>query len=333
MNDPYQNDLYQKAAELPLLLAGARSATAYGDLRRAGLTRSALRWEVRRGRRSASLRRTYLTGSGAPDLLDRIKALFLVLPRDAAVGFHTAASLHGFGVLDSARLHVVVPRGAPVAQIRGVAVHEAVLPFEPVSVLGLTCVPAARCAVDLARTVRRLDALPILDAVLSCGASVMDDLRAEVVRHARLRGIRQARELTDLADPRPACRQESQARLLLYDARLPVPVPQFPVYDDGYPRYVLDLAYDEEMVGLEFDGVSHLSRERMITDRRRHNWLEGRGWGMRYITSHDLYHAPRGFVENVRSALSVRQRQIQTQTPTSPRSRAWGRGLVIKAQP
>ncbi|MBX7269017.1 hypothetical protein KIF24_25320 [Micromonospora sp. Llam7] len=76
-----------------------------------------------------------------------------------------------------------------------------------------------------------MDALPVLDLCLRVGACHVDELRAEVSDHRALRGFRQARRLADLADPRSECRQESQLRLLLVDAGLLVPEPQFWVCD------------------------------------------------------------------------------------------------------
>jgi very-short-patch-repair endonuclease len=185
-----------------------------------------------------------------------------------------------------------------------------VLPVpEPVEVMGFRCVPAARCAVDIARTVRRNDALPVLDAALPSGASNREDLVAELTRHDGLRGIRQARELVGFADERAQCRQESQLRLVLRDAGLPVPEPQVPVYDEyGWERFVVDLGYRKERVGVEYDGKSHLDRARLRADRRRHNWLESRGWAMRYSTDEDLYRRPDLVARTVRAALDAHSR-------------------------
>src|SRR5699024_10208381 len=100
--------------------------------------------------------------------------------------------------------------------------------------------------VDLARVLRRMDALPLLDLSLRAGACSRDELLAEDALHARLRGVRQARRLTELADPRAECRQESQLRLLLIDGGLPAPEPQLWVPDqDGVHIYRLDLGYRE----------------------------------------------------------------------------------------
>jgi len=236
---------------------------------------------------------------------DELRALLLCLPDGAALTRQSAARRHGFGVLREDQVHVVLPATVPRPRLPGLVVHHSVLPVRPVLVRGLPCVPAARCAVDLARSVRRLDALPVLDAALRSGAVTRDELVAELPRQRKLRGIRQARDLVALADGRAECRQESQLRLVLIDGRLPAPEPQLWVHDSyGIRRYRLDLGYRERRVGVEYDGLSHLDRERLRRDRGRVNWLDANGWRMRYFTDQDLYRRPHHIVATVRAALS-----------------------------
>ncbi len=309
------------------------------ELRTRGLSNSTLHWRRRKGRIVGPYRGTYLTGGTPPDLLERLAALRLVLPPEALVAAHTAAALHGFGVVPSDRIHILVPPGVNVPCIRGVAAHQSVLPWpEAVEAHGVRCVPAARCAVDLARTLRRHDALPVLDAAIRSAASFQDELAAardglaaardelaaardglvaEVARHTGLRGVRQARELVDLADGRAQCRQESQLRLVLHDAGLPVPEAQLPVRDEyGFERHIVDLGYAEERVGVEYDGSSHLDRRRLRVDRARHNWLAERGWAMRYFTDEDLYRRPDLIARTVRAALDSRRSRSKARRDT-----------------
>ncbi|MET8308325.1 hypothetical protein [Micromonospora sp. NPDC005173] len=223
-----------------------------------------------------------------------LPAIFRRLPDTAVVGFYTGAQLHGFGDVRNRDVHVIVPAGENVPHIRGVVAHEAVVPVgDPVFLGGVPCAPAARCAVDLARLLRRMDAMPLLDLCLRVGACQPEDLRSEVARHERLRGVCQARQLIPLADPRAECRQESQLRLVLIDGGLPPPEPQIWVSDrDGVPLYRLDLGYRLRRVGVEYDGISHLDRTRLRHDRARMNWLAANGWQMRHFTDLDLYHRP-----------------------------------------
>jgi len=114
-----------------------------------------------------------------------------------------------------------------------------------------------------------------------------------------------ARELVGLADGRAENAQESHLRIMIIDGGLPAPEPQLVVYDDtGYPVHRLDLGYRERKVGLEYDGRSHLTMDRLAADRARMNWLASDGWDMRYFTAHDLYRSPGLVVATVRTLLT-----------------------------
>ncbi|MFD6693129.1 DUF559 domain-containing protein [Micromonospora aurantiaca (nom. illeg.)] len=236
---------------------------------------------------------------------DELRALLLCLPGGAMLAMQSAARRHGFGVLRESAVHVQLPPDVAKPRLPGLVVHHSVLPVRPVLVGGLPCVPPAQCAIDLARGVRRMDALPVLDAALRSGAAKTDDLAAELPLHRGLRGVRQARDLVPRADGRSECRQESQLRLLLLDGGLPVPEPQMWIHDrHGIPRFRIDLGYRERRVGVEYDGLSHLDREHMRYDRDRINWLDANGWRMRYFTDRDLYRRPSHILATLRAALT-----------------------------
>jgi hypothetical protein len=279
-------------------------AWSYQQLLDTGRSREQIRGEVADG----ILQRPHhgLYTQPVKTLVDRARALLHLLPSYACFSHQTAAQLYGFGVLPDDRLHVIVPARLPLPDIKGVVTHQSVVPFEPVELFGLPCVPATRCAIDLARTCPRGDALAVLDSALRYRAVEVEALTAEVLRHGRRRGVRHVRRLVPLADPRAECRQESHLRLILLDAKLPTPEPQLWVYDDwGDPRFRLDLGWRERKVGAEYDGASHLDRDRMRNDRERHNWLETRGWRMRYFTDRDLYRRPGLIVATMRAALTA----------------------------
>jgi hypothetical protein len=279
-------------------------AWSYQQLLDKGLSRE----QIRRAVAGGTLHRPHhgLYTRPADGLVDRARALLRLLPAYAYFSHQTAAQLYGFGVLPEDRLHIVVPAHLPLPDIKGVAMHQASLPIEPVERFGLPCVPAARCAIDLARASPRGDALAVLDSALRSRAADIDDLAAEVARHGRRRGVCHVRRLVQLADPRAECRQESHLRLILLDDKLPAPEPQLWIPDDcGDPRFRLDLGWQEHKVGAEYDGASHLDRDRMRHDRERHNWLETRGWRMRYFTDRDLYRRPGLIVATMRAALAA----------------------------
>lgn len=266
-------------------------------------SRRTLRTRVEQNKLLRVTRGIYADGPPTDD--DLLHAIFLRLPVEALLGRQSAAQRLGFGGLAASAVHIVLPPGVARPRIPGVVVHEEVVPVgEPVVVDGVPCVPPVRCAVDLARTARRIDALPVLDSVLRAGLCTVDDLLVEVDRHRGLRGVRQARELISMADGRAECRQESQLRLVIIDGKLPPPEPQIWVFDaDGVPLYRIDLGYRERRVGIEYDGATHLDRDRLRHDRARSNWLHAHGWTMWHFTDRDLYRRPGHIVDVVRSVL------------------------------
>ncbi|MGW4466040.1 hypothetical protein [Micromonospora sp. NPDC004704] len=299
-------DLYAEAMRLPLQLLRTSNPhpVTYRELRHQGLSREAVRWRASRRRLQHPHHGVYLGRPDLPDLLDRARAALCAAPPLAVLGVHTAAQLYGFGVARTNTIHLLVPAGTPFPQRPGITAHQVVLPVgPPVTLFGLPCTPPTRCAVDLARILPRRDALPILDAALFAGVCDPEQLWLEVVRHRGLRGVRQARELIPLADPRPECRQESQLRLILHDGKLDGFIPQLPVLDDfGYVRHRLDLGDPHHLIAAEYDGSSHLDSQRLRADRTRHNWLSERGWSVRYFTASDLYQNPHKILATLTAA-------------------------------
>ncbi|MEV4414455.1 DUF559 domain-containing protein [Catellatospora sp. NPDC049609] len=267
------------------------------QLRTEGVSVQHLRTAHHRGHLRRPWRGVYALDT---DEISRVQALFALLPEGARLSGPTAAAWYGFGVSPSPLIHVTVPQGHAHPRLDGVTAGESALPLpEPVWRHGVPLLPPERVAVTLARTVRRIDALPILDAALRAGAVSPDLLAAELWTHGGLRGVCQARELVPLADGRAECRQESQLRLVIVDGGLPRPEPQLEV-----GRFRLDLAYEEIKVGIEYDGSSHLTRDRIRHDRYRGNWLAAQGWHMRHFTDQDLYAHPRRIVAALRPLLT-----------------------------
>jgi hypothetical protein len=277
----------------------------YSALLSSGRSRQGIRSAAARGDLAHPGRGVYAP-PGTPS--DDMPSLFARLPPGSVLGFHSAARMFGLPVPPDERVHVIVPPGVDVPLIKGVAAHASVLPVRsPVVRDGVPCVPPERCAVDLARLLRRADALPLLDATLRASLCTPEQLAAEVARHAGLRGVRPARELVGWADPRAECVQESQLRLVLLDGRLPAPEPQIWVTNRyGTPVYRVDLGYRRHRIGVEYDGGSHLDPQRMEQDRYRHNWLADSGWRVRYFTARDLYRNPKAIVATVQALLQTR---------------------------
>lgn len=244
-----------------------------------------------------------------PNARLRTSAAGLSLGREVPACLQTAAELHGFGVLSDQVTHVAVPGTTPYLHRAGLWPHQLVLAEEDLTRLrcGTIATTPERTAVDLARTVPRLDALPVLDAALAAGVCTQEALFAEVRRHTRLRGVRQARELIALTCEGPESPPESRLRLLCRDAKLPPPTVQLLV-TDGRARRWIDLAWEDAMVGLEHDGEVHDGPERRRSDRRRHNWFQDLDWMMFYATDIDTYGNPAPLLAKVAAAVVRRSR-------------------------
>ncbi|HEY5855042.1 MAG TPA: type IV toxin-antitoxin system AbiEi family antitoxin domain-containing protein [Aldersonia sp.] len=261
-------------------------------------SRSEIRVRVDRGEWVRVLHGVYREASRTPTTGLLVEAARLSLKVCDAVACHqTAAALHGFAILDDPRIHVLA--SAPRQSRAGLVVHRDHLSAaDVVSVRGTPATNAARTAVDMARTLDRLDAIATLDAALRCGVP-HPDLFTELTRHARKPGHRQAAELIPLADRRAESPMESRTRLRCLDAGLPRPVPQFKVTVRG-KLYRLDGAWPEHRIGLEYEsGEWHTGGDAASRDNPRHNGVTDLGWTMFYATAPQVYRAPHTFTEPI----------------------------------
>ena len=88
----------------------------------------------------------------------------------------------------------------------------------------------------------------------------------------------------------------------------------FPVYDEhGVLVAILDLAYPEYRVGLEYDGDHHYTTEaQKHADLEREAALRAEGWEVIRVVSHGIYRDPAGTVRAVAAALGRRGLAVRT---------------------
>jgi hypothetical protein len=94
--------------------------------------------------------------------------------------------------------------------------------------------------------------------------------------------LRQLRELLPLVDGGAASPKETWLRLLFIDAGLPRPTTQIPVVDErGRLVRMLDMGWEDFMVGAEYDGDQHrTNRKQYVKDLRVWPKLERMGWNV-----------------------------------------------------
>ena len=116
-----------------------------------------------------------------------------------------------------------------------------------------------RTVIDCARTMPLPDALAIADSALRNGLLEKVDLKRGLAAFKGMRGIRNAREVVALADPRPESGGESILRGILYELGIPMPELQVEIPDPEHPGkfYRVDYLFTIEgaaPIALELDG-------------------------------------------------------------------------------
>ncbi|MEV4312746.1 DUF559 domain-containing protein [Actinocrispum sp. NPDC049592] len=247
------------------------------------------------------------------DLLTRAAASILTTGPTAVLTSHTAVRLHGCEAADQAPVHVVVPYRRKVRSKPDMIVHHSAWSVrDVVSVHGLPVLALEHALAEMLCRARSSTAFACLEQALAMRPA--DSRRAFVglvadcvLSRADRRGSRRAASLLELATGLTESPAESWVLLMLADAGLPPPVPQYPIVGiDGTVRYRLDFAWPDLRIALEYDGyAAHEGREGR--DSSRDLDLMKRGWIVLRATSADLKD-PNRLIDSVRTAF--RQRAV-----------------------
>jgi uncharacterized protein DUF559 len=246
------------------------------------------------------------------DLRTRAAAALLLAGPRAVLTSHTAAFLHGCTAASGGRIHLLVDYQRRLSNLPDVAVHQGLYDEQDVMVLdGLRVMALEHAVAELLCRAPRRDALACLDqALASLSPELRDEFRAEVGHRIASRrdprGRRRSQVLLALGSGLAESPAESWLMLSLFDAGFPVPTPQFPVLDmSGREIYRLDLAWEEPLVALEYDGyAAHV--DRVGRDAARDEDLRRRGWTVIRATADDLKDPARLHVE-IRRVFSQRR--------------------------
>jgi len=259
----------------------------------------------------------------------RFAAIRLIAPDHAVACSETAAWLHGIDAFRPADRHLLEPsflvsHGASRMRRRGVRCRQAEIDLDDVERLGGVWVTTPeRTAIDLLRTLYRPYALAAADAMTHAGLVRQESLIQRAFDLKGFPGIVQARELAIVIDGRAESPGESWMRLRLTDAKLPMPVCQFEVVDHLGRVRILDAAYPESLVGIEFDGREHHTAQAdQQHDLERRDFLaQALGWRVVVATRETVFGPSADLERQVAGLLGL--------TPQLPR--LWGTMPVATA--
>lgn len=279
-----------------------------------------------------------LTGTGPANFLERAQGALLSQP-DGVLSHWSAAQLWGLPVprqLLQKQMSVCLPVSNARRQRAGLALRRVRLRATEQTVHGglpVTTVP--RTLLDISRTSPdRAAAVAAGDAALASGLCTAEEASAALRAGIRTPGIRLARTTVPLLDGRSRSPQESRVRLILHDAGLPAPCPNWPLFgESGSLIAIGDLVYLRWLTWLEYDGfAAHTQRRTFREDPARERRIRARGFDVIRLVDTDVHH-PAVLVGLVRRTLRDAPRRIAALPPDlSPEVRTAQRLLAALAR-
>ncbi|QWC86302.1 hypothetical protein KLP28_06315 [Nocardioidaceae bacterium] len=232
------------------------------------------------------LRGAYATSDVADTLSLRLAALRLVVPSTSVTTDGSAAWLFAGDAALAPGEHISLEPPTVFDARRGRRLRRSDVasgtrdlePGDVIEIEGVRVTSLVRTAMDVARLQHPQRALATLDALLRHTSLVNAEMVAELARFRGARGIVQARSLVRWADGRAESYGESAGRYVwLTTPGLPPPQLQVPVEVDGHVFY-LDLADEDLMIGVEYDGERWHGPDRAEHDDWRRSLIEELGW-------------------------------------------------------
>ena len=264
-----------------------------------------MRYRLSTGRLEVFRRAVYRFTGSAPSKWQPQLAACLAAGDSAVTSHWAAAELWGLPEAVASVPEITMPW--PVwARLPGVRAHQTrCLPDQHRTVRdSVPVTTAARTLADLSALAGHRFLGRLVDDALRRRLTTLDELRevAALLTASGRRGLPVLRQVLDLrqADFAPGdSPKEVELARVLTDAGLPAPVRQHQVLAGGRV-YLLDLAYPDRRVGIEYDGWdAHRTRSAFDGDRARGNDLALAGWTVLRFTSATPEHQ---IVAAVRSA-------------------------------
>ena len=243
------------------------------------------------------------------DHLLACQSALIRLPPGTPLAGPSAAFVHG--VAHAAKpddeVHVYGPNGRRLGHRQGIRQHSGQLDGPDVVATGdMVSTSAIRTAWDVGRWLRPVQAVAIIDAMLSTDLVCVRDLADYAGARFGQRGSRRAATAFRLSDGRAQSPRESELRVRLVLSGLPRPTAQFDIVLPNGLILHPDLAWEEFRVAAEYDGHWHATSDQLHRDRRRLNLLVSAGWIVLHVTSQRMRYDFDGIVREIRAALVSR---------------------------
>lgn len=182
---------------------------------------------------------------------------------------------------------------------------------------GLPVLSPAATLLTLAHALSETERMTVAEAIVTASTSYpgltgprpltsLEDLTAYAYLARQATGGRALRHIVPMIREGVESPAETQLRLLLIEAGLPEPSIQHQVFhSSGKLVAILDLAYERERVGLEYEGDHHrVDRVQWQRDIDRTRQLEALGWTIIRVTARDMTTTASRLIGAVRLALS-----------------------------
>ncbi len=230
----------------------------------------------------------YTDKRSQPSLRQRTIAAWLWSRRQAVIAGVAASALHGARWVDDHAPVELIWRNARAPH--GVITRdELLLSGEVQHVDGLPVTTPERTAFDIGRRGLAGPAVARLDALAAATDFKVRDVAELAAQHRHTRGLRQLERRLELVDAGAQSPRETWLRLVLIGAGFPKPRTQIPVLGtDGFPRYFLDMGWEDIKLAVEYDGDHHRTdRRQFAIDVDRLEYVDRIGWTViRVVATH-----------------------------------------------
>jgi len=219
------------------------------------------------------------------DYATRCRAGALTVSGRGVLGGWSAAELLGASCAPRDAPVELVVSGSSAPTRAGLVVRADHLAEDEIThVRGVAVTTALRTAFDLGRRLPVTEAICAVDAITRRCAVSADAIAVVAERYHGVRGTAQLPEVLRRSSPLADSPMETRIRIAIEDAGLPLPVLQHRV-----GPYLLDLAYPELLLALEYDGQHHLTPERALHDLRRQAYLTAAGWEVLRFPAREVF--------------------------------------------